>query len=61
MMPVVSAGSPGLLYLQRGARRVRGCRVVGHLLHLIPGTVGVLPENHMVIAGARGQGNKTIT
>lgn len=49
------------LYLQHGAWRVRCCRVGGHLLHLIPGTVRVLPKNHMVIARAGGQGNKTVT
>lgn len=48
-------------YLQHGAGRVRGCWVLGHLLHLIPGTVGVLPKNHMVIARARGQRHETIT
>lgn len=53
--------SPGVFYLQHGAWRVGCGRVVGHLLHLIPGTVGILPKNHMVIARARGQGNKTIT
>lgn len=51
----------GLLHLQHGAWRVGCCRVGGHLLHLIPGTVRVLPKNHMVVTRAGGQGNKTVT
>lgn len=42
------------VYLQRGAQRVGGGREVDHLLHLVPGTVGVLPKDHMVVTGAGG-------
>lgn len=54
-------GVKELIYLQSGSGRMRGCWVVDHLLHLIPRTVGILSKNDMIITGARGQGNKTIT
>lgn len=54
-------GGEELIYLQSGSGRMRSCRVVDHLLHLIPRTVGILAKNYMIITGARGQGNKTIT
>lgn len=54
-------GGGELIYLQSGSGRMRSCRVVDHLLHLIPRTVGILAKNYMIITGARGQGNKTIT
>lgn len=42
------------VYLQHGALRVGGSGEVDHLLHLVPGTVRVLPKDHMVVPGAGG-------
>lgn len=61
MGPVWDAWRAGPLHLQRGACRVRRSGAVGHFLHLVPGTVCVLAENNVVIAGARRQGHETIT
>lgn len=54
-------GGEEVIYLQSGSGRMRSCRVVDHLLHLIPRTVRILAKNYMIIPGAGGQGNKTIT
>lgn len=58
---VVGQWESRAVYLQHRTWSVRGCGVVGHLLHLILGTVRVFPKDYMFIARARGQGNKTVT
>lgn len=50
----VRAIQVSFVYLQRGAWRVGGSGEVDHLLHLVPGTVRVLPKDHMVVSGAGG-------
>lgn len=57
----ITDGGEALIYLQGGPRRMRSCREVGHLLHLIPRTVWILAKNDVIITGTRGQGHKTIT